>query len=322
MLHGGGGLAVLTSPDATYMFNDAARFAALSDDYQSDQENNLNEELFSVSNTPFNGANITSVSYVHMGDGDHPDFFTGIQYFNGGNLQAAQFNETVGRGGQAFVGLSWMLGNKFSMSGLIRTVEGDTHGYLTSGAGVSADISVFFDGRNEYGIGLTAASTLSNFGPAMGYESPAMKGIEEHFPMTWGTGIAYTFDPLMNYNRVILSADVFEPLYPSQPQNAQESAQYQAMNWFGSVDLNRPTICAGVEYDFKPHGKGPVTYTAGFGLIAVNMLNPDYSGVTVGGGLKYRGVMVNLAYFKNFDTYNLPYGNRSFTLSISTALKH
>jgi Type IX secretion system protein PorV len=163
------------------------------------------------------------------------------------------------------------------------------------GSSVSADLHLFHTGVKENGEGFNWGVTLSNLGQKISYTDDNTK--RDFIPANLGVGAAYTkvFDA---DSKLSFSLDLNKLLVPLDTTTGG-TAGYQTKSvvssWTksfgdGSGEAKEITAGIGAEYTYKDQ----FSFRAGY--FYENKLKGDRRYATVGAGLKYSVVGINLAY--------------------------
>ena len=168
------------------------------------------------------------------------------------------------------------------------------------GSSVAADLHFFHTGANENGEGFNYGVTLSNLGAKISYTNDNTQ--KDFIPANLGLGAAYTkvFDV---DSKVTFALDLNKLLVPSPKNDSAGIANYRKQgvvsSWFksfgdapggGSEELREVTASMGAEYWYKEQ----FAFRAGYFYESPSKGNRRYA--TVGAGLKYNVIGLNLAY--------------------------
>ncbi len=164
------------------------------------------------------------------------------------------------------------------------------------GSSVAADLHFFHNGAKENGEGFNYGITLSNLGSKISYTDDNNK--KDFIPANIGLGGAYTkvFDA---DSKLTFALDLNKLLVPLDT-TAAGTAGYQTKSvvssWTksfgdGSGEAKEITAGLGAEYTYKDQ----FSFRAGY--FYENKLKGDRRYATVGAGLKYSMLGINLSYF-------------------------
>jgi Type IX secretion system protein PorV len=230
----------------------------------------------------------------------------GLRYFSLGNID---FTDATGgslgsnrpREYAAEVGYSRKLSAKTGLGLGVRYISSSlaTGNYggvnYKKGSSVAADLHLFHTGVKENGEGFNWGVALSNLGSKISYTDDNTK--RDFIPANLGVGAAYTkvFDA---DSKLSFSLDLNKLLVPLDTTTGG-TAGYQTKSvvssWTksfgdGSGESKEITAGIGAEYTYKDQ----FSFRAGY--FYENKLKGDRRYATVGAGLKYSVVGINLAY--------------------------
>ncbi|MEO5967460.1 MAG: type IX secretion system outer membrane channel protein PorV [Ferruginibacter sp.] len=236
----------------------------------------------------------------------------GIRYFSLGNIQ---FTDAVGQelGKQTprefaiDAGYSRKLSSKLGLGVAIRYISSDlASGNINGvnykkGSSVAGDLHFYRNGAKDNGEGLNWGITLSNLGAKISYTDDAKQ--KDFIPANLGLGAAYTkvFDA---ENRVTFALDLNKLLVPTPPQSSDSAglADYRTKgvvsSWFSSFgdskgnggEFKEVTVAIGGEFVYKDQ----FSFRAGYFYESPVKGNRKF--FTLGAGLKYNMVGINLSY--------------------------
>ncbi len=235
----------------------------------------------------------------------------GLRYFSLGDIQ---FTDATGndigrnkpREYAAEIGYSRKLGTKSGLGIGLRYINSDlangTYGGVTykKGNAVAADLHYFHTGVKENGEGFNWGATLSNLGSKISYTNDNTQ--KDYIPANLGLGASYTkaFD---EDSKLTFAADLNKLLVPTPDTAASAQASYRnqsvVKSWTssfsdapggGSEEIKEITASLGAEYWYKEQ----FAFRAGYFYESPLKGNRRYA--TVGAGLKYNVIGLNLAY--------------------------
>ncbi|MFC4263486.1 type IX secretion system outer membrane channel protein PorV [Ferruginibacter yonginensis] len=235
----------------------------------------------------------------------------GVRYFSLGDIQFTDASgNNIGnnrpREFAAEVGYSRKLGAKSGLGIGVRYISSDlaSGSYngvnYKKGSSVAGDIHYFHNGAKENGEGFNWGVTLSNLGSKISYTDDNNQ--KDFIPANLGLGAAYTkvFDA---DSKLTFAADVNKLLVPTPDTTAASLANYRNQgvveSWGksfgdapggGSEELREVTASVGAEYTYKDQ----FSFRAGYFYESPQKGNRRYA--TVGAGLKYNVIGLNLAY--------------------------
>ena len=235
----------------------------------------------------------------------------GLRYFSLGDIQFTDQsgNEIVSNRPREYTvegGYSRKLGAKSGLGIGIRYISsnlanGTFNGVnYKTGSAVAADLHYFHNGAKENGEGFNYGVTLSNLGSKISYTDDNAQ--RDFIPANLGLGGAYTkvFDA---DSKVTFAADFNKLLVPTPDTSVSSIANYRKQgvvsSWAksfgdapggGSEELREVTASIGAEYMYKEQ----FSFRAGYFYESPLKGNRRYA--TVGAGLKYNVIGLNLAY--------------------------
>ena len=235
----------------------------------------------------------------------------GLRYFSLGDIQftdntGASIGNQRPREFAVDAGYSRKLGKKSGLGLGVRYISsnlatGPFNGVTYKrGSTVAADLHYFHNGANEKGEGFNWGATLSNLGGKVSYTDNNTQ--RDFIPANLGLGGAYTkvFD---EENKLTFALDINKLLVPTPDTGAAALASYRTTgvvsSWGksfgdapggGSEELKEFTTAIGAEYWYKDQ----FAFRAGYFYENPTKGNRRYA--TVGAGLKYSSLGINLAY--------------------------
>jgi hypothetical protein len=168
------------------------------------------------------------------------------------------------------------------------------------GSAVAADLHFFHNGVKENGEGLNYGATLSNLGSKISYTDDNNQ--RDFIPANLGLGASYTkvFDA---DSKITFALDVNKLLVPTPGSDSASIADYRktgvVSSWVkgltsapggGSEKIKEFTVGLGAEYWYKDQ----FAFRAGY--FTENKLKGARTYATVGAGLKYSSLGINIAY--------------------------
>lgn len=259
-----------------------------------------------------------------------------LRYFSLGSIQFTDFNGSnvgVNRPREfAFdLGYARKLSTKNSLGVAVRYINsqlasGAINGInYKTGTSVAADLHFFHNGAKENGAGLNWGATLSNLGAKISYTDDATQ--KDFIPANLGIGAAYT-KVLDADNKLTFAVDLNKLLVPTPPTqgNLTDSAysvklkDYRTKgvvsSWFSSFgdaednggELREITASIGAEYWYK----NQFAFRAGYFYENPEKGNRKF--FTIGAGLKYNSLGINLSYL-------LPSGNGTNRNPLSNTIR-
>ncbi len=168
------------------------------------------------------------------------------------------------------------------------------------GSAVAADLHFYHNGAKENGEGLNYGATLSNLGSKISYTDDNNQ--RDFIPANLGLGTAYTkvFDA---DSKLTFALDINKLLVPTPGNDSASIADYRktgvVSSWMkgltvapggGSEKLKEFTVALGGEYWYKDQ----FAFRAGYFM--ENKLKGARTYATVGAGLKYSSLGINIAY--------------------------
>jgi hypothetical protein len=235
----------------------------------------------------------------------------GLRYFSLGDIQFTdQSGNNVGsnrpREFSVEGGYSRKLGAKTGLGIGVRYISsnlavGNYNGTnYKKGSTVAADLHYFHTGAKESGEGFNYGITLSNLGGKISYTDDNTQ--KDFIPANLGLGGAYTkvFDA---DSKLTFALDLNKLMVPSPKNDSAGIANYRKQgvvsSWFksfgdapggGSEEIKEVSTSIGAEYWYKEQ----FAFRAGYFYEGNTKGNRRYA--TVGAGLKYNVIGLNLAY--------------------------
>ncbi len=242
---------------------------------------------------------------------DNQALSLGLRYFSLGSIQFTDAQGTnIGnktpREYTIEAGYSRKLGKKTGLGIGVRYISSDlaTGNYngvnYKKGNSVAADLHFYHNSGKENNAGLSYGITLSNLGAKISYTDD--NNAKDFIPANLGVGAAYTkvFDA---DSKLTFAVDANKLLVPTPDTGAAALAKYRdqgvVSSWFksfgdanggGSEELREVTLSAGAEFWYKEQ----FAFRAGYFYESPQKGNRRYA--TVGAGLKYSVLGLNLAY--------------------------
>ena len=242
---------------------------------------------------------------------DNQALSLGLRYFSLGDIQFtdASGNNIGNKRPREYTiegGYSRKLGAKTGLGIALRYISSDlaSGNYngvnYKKGTSVAGDLHFFHNGAKANGGGLSWGATLSNLGAKISYTDDNTQ--KDFIPANLGLGAAYTkvFDA---QNTLTFALDVNKLMVPTPDTGAVALANYRsqgvASSWFksfsdapggGSEEFREITVSAGAEYWYN----NQFSFRAGYFYESPEKGNRRYA--TVGAGLKYNVIGLNLAY--------------------------
>ena len=242
---------------------------------------------------------------------DNQALSLGLRYFSLGDIQFTdQSGQDLGsnrpREYTVEGGYSRKLGPKSGLGIGVRYISsnlanGTYNGVnYKKGSSVAADLHFFHNGASESGEGFNYGITLSNLGSKISYTDDNAQ--KDFIPANLGLGGAYTkvFDA---DSKLTFAVDLNKLLVPTPDTSAASIASYRSQSvvssWAkslvnapggGSEKIREVTASIGAEYWYKEQ----FAFRAGYFYESPTKGNRRYA--TVGAGLKYNVIGLNLAY--------------------------
>jgi hypothetical protein len=195
-----------------------------------------------------------------------------LRYFNLGTIQFTDFagnelNQARPREWAIDAGYSRALSNKLGVGIALRYIfsnlaNGNNNGVqYKPGQAVAGDLSVYYNGLNEIGKGLTAGLVLSNLGSKINYTNAADGG--DFIPANFGLGAMY-HAVIDETSKISFGIDLNKLMVPTPDTSAQGLSEYRkksvVSSWFSSFgdapggfseELQEFQVSAGAEYAYN-----------------------------------------------------------------------
>jgi hypothetical protein len=203
---------------------------------------------------------------------DNQAISASLRYFNLGTIQ---FTDFAGNELNQFRPREWALDAGYSRALSQKLGVGITLRYIFSnlasgnnaagtqykpGTAVSGDISLYYNGLNPEGRGLTAGLVMSNLGSKINYTNAADGG--DFIPANLGIGALY-HSVIDETSKISFGLDINKLMVPTPDTTAQSVADYRrksvVSSWFSSFgdapggfgeELEEFQISAGAEYSY------------------------------------------------------------------------
>lgn len=292
---GMGNIGIATTPDANSGFYNAAKIPFAG-----------NKSAAGINYTPWLKDVVDKVFLASAGGyyqlDEQQALSAGLRYFNMGDLPLTDYSGTKlqtahPREWALDVAYSRKLSNKLGIALALRYINsrlasGEVNGMAyKTGTAVSGDLSLYYNGLNEKGEGLTAGFVLSDLGSRINYTSDA--NTRGFIPVNAGIGAAYT--KKWNEDHTIqLGIDINKLLVPTAPGDSAGMADYTRKSvvnsWFSSFDNGNVQLCIGGEYTFKD------LFSLRLGYNVESKKAGDRKGFTTGVGIYWNDVRFNFSY--------------------------
>lgn len=246
---------------------------------------------------------------------DESALSTSLRFFSLGNIQLTDFSGNILNSIRPSefsvdLGYSRIISDRISLAVALRYINsrlviGDvgTGVVYRAGTSVAGDVSMFYNGTDESGAGLTWGITLSNLGAKIGYTNDDRN--RDFIPANLGAGIAYT-SVMDGNNRLMVGLDVNKLLVPSLPvatggfsSDSASLANYRSTgvvsSWLksfsdGTNQLDALQVSLGAEYAYNEQ----FFVRAGYFHESKSRGNRQY--FSVGAGFSMDAFQVNLSY--------------------------
>ena len=298
---GMGDLGLATSPDAYSGSHNAAKTPFATD-----------HNGIGVSYTPWlrdivQGMYLLSAAGYHQLD-ENQGLSASLRYFNLGDVQVSDYSgnklSTSNPREYSFdLGYSRKLSRTLGLGLTARYIRSDLGTGSIGGtqykaaSSVSADVSVYYDGRqksdgNAYaGSGWSGGLVLSNLGSKVSYSNDATA--RDFLPANLGLGVAYT-GVADEDNKWTLSAEANKLLVPSFPSDSAGQAGYALMgiakSWTKSFSNSAYRYSIGGEYGYKN------LFFLRLGYSLQTKAAGDQRFFTAGVGVKYSTMDIDFSY--------------------------
>jgi hypothetical protein len=306
---GMGDMSIAASPDANAAFWNLAKVPFAK-----------NRTAVSVNYTPWlkdlglSDVYLASLAAYHKVN-DESALSTSLRFFSLGNIQLTDFSGNILntiRPSEFSVdlGYSRIISDKMSLAVALRYINsrlviGDvgTGVVYRAGTSVAGDVSMFYNGTDESGAGLTWGITLANLGAKIGYTNDSRN--KDFIPANLGAGVAYT-TVMDGNNRLMVGLDVNKLLVPSLPvatgvfsADSASLANYRSTgvvsSWLksfgdGTNQLDALQVSLGAEYAYNEQ----FFVRTGYFHESKSRGNRQY--FSVGAGFSMDAFQVNLSY--------------------------
>jgi hypothetical protein len=242
---GMGDMGIATTPDANASFWNAAKipFSPL-------------KSSFAINYTPWLRALGLNDVYIVTAAGnykfsDNQAISASLRYFNLGTIQ---FTDFAGNELNQFRPREWALDAGYSRALSQKLGVGITLRYIFS------NLSLYYNGLNPEGRGLTAGLVMSNLGSKINYTNAADGG--DFIPANLGIGALY-HSVIDETSKISFGLDINKLMVPTPDTTAQSIADYRrksvVSSWFSSFgdapggfgeELEEFQISAGAEYAY------------------------------------------------------------------------
>lgn len=247
---------------------------------------------------------------------DQSAISSSLRFFDLGEIQFTDFNGNPLSKGRPTelgidVGYSIKMNDRWSAGAALRYINSNLARGFSSSSGVTykaastvaGDVTVFYDGTDDIGKGLSFGFALTNLGGKVSYTSNAQE--QDYIPANMGIGVTYTaaFDEM---NKLMFGLDVNKLLVPTPPiftgdsaTDAQNLFNYRnqgvVSSWFSSFgdsdnELQEFTFSLGAEYSYQ----NLFFVRAGYFYENPNKGNRKY--FTAGVGVRYNSLGLDLSY--------------------------
>ena len=267
---GMGDLGIATTPDANASFWNQAKIPYATQ-----------PSALSLTYTPWlkdlglNDVYLITVAGYHQ-FAENQAFSGSLRFFSLGNIQ---FTDVSGNDLNKFTPREWSLDFGYSRALSPKLGVGVAMRFIYSnlangsfqgspmkpGTAVAGDLSLYYNGINETGKGLTAGFTMSNLGTKISYTQDATA--KDYIPANMGLGAMY-HAVLDETNKLSFGIDINKLLVPTPPNKAtlteEEIRQYRSKSvvssWFSSFgdapggfseELKEFQISTGMEYSYN-----------------------------------------------------------------------
>jgi len=225
-----------------------------------------------------------------------------IRYFNLGQIQFVDFNgnplnTSRPREFALDFGYARKIAEKLGLGVTLRYINsnlanGSFNGVTyKAGNAIAADLSLYHNGLNDEGMGLTYGISISNLGSKIGYTNDAKS--KDFIPANLGAGLAYTW-VFQETSKFTLGLDINHLLVPESPTDSASLVDYHDMSvfssWFQSFGNKANTISGGAEYMYNDQ----FALRAGYFYEGKSQGGRRY--FTAGVGLKYNVFGFNFSY--------------------------
>lgn len=233
-----------------------------------------------------------------------------VRYFNLGEIQFVDnsgnpLNTGRPREFALDFGYSRKISDKLGVGVALRYINSSlANGLSTNGVtykagnAVAADLSLFYNGLNDEGMGPTYGISISNLGSKIGYTNDAKS--KDFIPANIGAGIAYTW-VFQETSKFTLGLDVNHLLVPAAPRYTGDLATDSARlvdyrnqsvfnSWSKSFSNKAYTASFGAEYTYNDQ------FFARAGYFYEGKSQGGRRYFTAGVGVKYNVAQLNFSY--------------------------
>jgi long-subunit fatty acid transport protein len=240
---------------------------------------------------------------------------TSLRFFSLGNIQLTDFSGNVLNNIRPSefsidLGYSRKISDRFSLGVALRYINsrlviGDvgTGVVYKAGTSVAGDVSMYYNGTDASGAGLTWGVTLSNLGAKIGYTNDARS--KDFIPANLGLGVAYNMVMDEN-NRLMVGMDINKLLVPVLPAatgvfstDSANLSNYRSTgvvsSWLksfgdGTNQLDALQVSLGAEYAYNEQ------FFVRAGYFHENKTRGNRQYFSVGAGFSMDAFQVNLSY--------------------------
>jgi hypothetical protein len=306
---GMGDMSIATTPDANAAFWNLAKLPFAK-----------NKTAVAVNYTPWlkdlglSDVYLASLAGYHKLNDDSA-VSTSLRFFSLGNIQLTDFSGNVLNNIRPSefsidLGYSRKISDRFSLGVALRYINsrlviGDvgTGVVYKAGTSVAGDVSMYYNGTDASGAGLTWGVTLSNLGAKIGYTNDARS--KDFIPANLGLGVAYNMVMDEN-NRLMVGMDINKLLVPVLPAatgvfstDSANLSNYRSTgvvsSWLksfgdGTNQLDALQVSLGAEYAYNEQ------FFVRAGYFHENKTRGNRQYFSVGAGFSMDAFQVNLSY--------------------------
>jgi hypothetical protein len=306
---GMGDLAIATTPDANAPFWNLAKVPRAK-----------KNTAIALNYTPWlkdlglTDVYLASMAFYHKLD-DQQAISSSLRYFSLGNIQLTDYSGNILNNVKPSefsidAGYSRILNEKLSIGVALRYINsrlvvGDvgTGVVYKAGNAVAGDISLYYNGLNEEGEGLSWGAVLSNLGGKIGYTNDSRN--KDFIPANLGLGVSYT-KAINESNKITFGLDINKLLVPAAPTasgdpsiDSAKLADYRSASvissWLksfsdGTNQLNSLQASLGAEYAYNDQ----FFVRAGYFYENKNRGNRKF--FSVGAGFNLDNININFSY--------------------------
>jgi hypothetical protein len=306
---GMGDMSIATTPDANAAFWNLAKLPFAK-----------NKTAVAVNYTPWlkdlglSDVYLASLAGYHKLN-DESAVSTSLRFFSLGNIQLTDFSGNVLNNIRPSefsidLGYSRKISDRFSLGVALRYINsrlviGDvgTGVVYKAGTSVAGDVSMYYNGTDASGAGLTWGVTLSNLGAKIGYTNDARS--KDFIPANLGLGVAYNMVMDEN-NRLMVGMDINKLLVPVLPAatgvfstDSANLSNYRSTgvvsSWLksfgdGTNQLDALQVSLGAEYAYNEQ------FFVRAGYFHENKTRGNRQYFSVGAGFSMDAFQVNLSY--------------------------